>query len=148
MNFLRAFLFYSLVGLSLPIQAMAQDNKETKAERMEKIHNAKIAFISNKLNLTPEQSKQFWPVYNEYESKKDHLHKQSKVFRHVNIDEMTDQQLLEGIRKVHNVRQKELNLEKEYTDQLLKVLSVRQVVNLYKAEREFTRALLHKIKNR
>ncbi len=61
---------------------------------------------------------------------------------------MTDQQLLEGIRKVQNVRQKELNLEKEYTDRLLKVLSVRQVVNLYKAEREFTRALLHKIKNR
>ncbi len=115
---------------------------------MEKIHNAKVSFIGEKLNLSGDQAKQFWPVYNDYESKRQELRHKSRPFRNTKLEDLSDQQMLEGIKAMQNVQQMELNLEKEYTDRFLKILTVRQVVEFHKAEREFTKALLQKMDSR
>ena len=39
----------------------------------EKVEAQKIAFITNALNLTPEESQKFWPLYNEYSAKEKEL---------------------------------------------------------------------------
>ena len=36
-------------------------------ERMERIRSVKIDFIGKRLNLTPQQSSRFWPMYERYE---------------------------------------------------------------------------------
>ena len=38
-------------------------------EIQEKIKAQKIAFITDKLELTSEEAQQFWPIYNEFEAK-------------------------------------------------------------------------------
>lgn len=130
---------------SLPALVNAQGQADSRSERMEKIHNAKVAFIGEKLSLTSDQAKQFWPVYNEYENKRHDLRHKSRPFRNTNLETLSDQQMLEGIKVMQNVQQMELNLEKEYSDRFLKILTVRQVVQFHKAEREFTKALLQKM---
>jgi hypothetical protein len=35
-------------------------------QRQEKIQALKIAFITQKLKLTPAEAEKFWPVYNQY----------------------------------------------------------------------------------
>ena len=40
-----------------------------KAEMKEKIKSLKISFITENLELTSEEAQQFWPVYNNYESR-------------------------------------------------------------------------------
>ncbi len=35
--------------------------------RAEKIQSLKIAFITQKLQLTPDEAQKFWPVYNQYD---------------------------------------------------------------------------------
>lgn len=142
------FLFPLLLSLCFCIGAQAQDASGKGQEGVDKIQTAKVAFIGGELNLTPEQEKQFWPVYNHYQKQREALWVDNRPFKNRNLDELTDQQLLEGIRTVQANRQRELNMEKEYTDRLLKILTVRQVVDLHRAEREFTRTLLKKIENK
>ena len=43
----------------------AQDGDETRAE---KIQALKIAFITQKLQLTADEAQKFWPVYNQYDN--------------------------------------------------------------------------------
>lgn len=145
MNNLRTLLLSGLLFFSLPALVIAQNQGNSRAERMEKIHNAKVAFIGEKLSLSGEQAKQFWPVYNEYENKRHELRHKSRPFRNTKLEDLSDQQMLDGIKAMQNVQQMELNLEKEYTDRFLKILTVRQVVQFHKAEREFTKVLLQKM---
>ena len=42
---------------------LAQDNKE----QFERIETAKVAFISNRLDLSPQEAQRFFPIYNQYQ---------------------------------------------------------------------------------
>jgi hypothetical protein len=60
-------IFLSAVILSLP--AIAQ--RRMTGSEFEQFKSQKIAFITEKLNLTPKEAQAFWPVYNQYEIEKD-----------------------------------------------------------------------------
>ena len=50
----------------MPFRIKAQDpGDETRAE---KIQSLKIAFITQKLQLTTDEAEKFWPVYNQYDN--------------------------------------------------------------------------------
>lgn len=42
---------------------LAQDNKG----QFERIETAKVAFISNRLDLSPQEAQKFFPIYNQYQ---------------------------------------------------------------------------------
>ena len=42
-------------------------------DRFEKIRTLKTAYITQELSLTPSEAEKFWPVYNEYDSKRTKL---------------------------------------------------------------------------
>jgi hypothetical protein len=44
------------------------------------------------------------------------------------------------------LRQEELDLEKSYSDKFLKVLKAKQMIEFYRAEKEFTKILLKRLK--
>ena len=58
---------------------------------------------------------------------------------------MTDQQLRDNFTQSFNTRQQELNLEKEYFDKFQKVISLRQVAQLFQAERDFTKEVIKRV---
>ena len=53
-------------------------SKTGKEKITEKVEAHKIAFITNELNLTPEESQKFWPIYNEYSAKERDLRPEFK----------------------------------------------------------------------
>ncbi len=90
-------------------------------EEMQRIQDAKIAIITNRLNLTPEQSTGFWPVYNEYSQKRREIHRaQRKIINDKKAEGKTDEQVLNNLKEVQDLKQKELDLEKEYQNQVFK----------------------------
>lgn len=118
-------------------------------EEMQKIQDAKVAIITNRLNLTSEQSAGFWPVYNEYAQKRRDLHRaQRKIINDRKAEGKTDEQVLENLKEVQEIKQKELDLEKEYQNRFLKIITANQVVELYKAERTFNEMLIQRLKQR
>ncbi|NBC24749.1 MAG: hypothetical protein GVX78_03945, partial [Bacteroidetes bacterium] len=45
----------------------------------EKIESQKVAFITNELNFTPKEAREFWPLYNEHQGKKEELLSQHRT---------------------------------------------------------------------
>ena len=52
-----------------------------KTNAQEKLQAARIALITERLGLTPEQAQQFWPIYNEYAEQRRSLHREFKQAR-------------------------------------------------------------------
>jgi len=94
--------------------AMAQDGT--------KLENLKIAYLTKKLNLTPEEAQRFWPVYNQYA---DELHKvRSEANQNQEGEIATDEKIL--------------NLRKRYNGEFNKVLPPQKVNQLFRSEKEFS----------
>ncbi|QNF33594.1 hypothetical protein HUW51_13005 [Adhaeribacter swui] len=145
--FLMFLIFTSALTQAQPSRGFKEQTDQQRQERMEKIKNAKIAYLTDKLQLTTEQAQKFWPVYNAYEAERRQARVKPRLMKEANLETMSDTQLREAITEMHNVRQNELNVEKQYVDKFLKVISVKQLATLYRSEREFTRVLLKKLDN-
>ena len=117
-------------------------------DRSENVEAAKVAYITDKIELTPEQAQKFWPVYNEYESKRRELMRNYRGGYRRNLDEVSEQEAKERIEEMFDTKEKELALEKEYVAKYQRIISTKQVIQLYRAEREFTKLLLKRLDNR
>jgi hypothetical protein len=121
--------------------------KAQKPETMKKIEAAKIALITERLNLTPEQAEKFWPVYREYGQKNREIRKDfnaaRKDFDPNTASEEENKKMLE---MANTVKRQQLDLEQEYSQRILKVITTRQLNNLRKAEDDFKEMLLRRIK--
>lgn len=137
-------LFSSLV-LSLLIQA--QPPKSQK----EKIESLRIAFITNKLALTPDEAKTFWPVYNQYTKELENLRKNFKSsvdLESVDFTKLTNAEAEKTINEVVGQKQAELDIQKKYVQEFKKVLPATKVLLLLKTEADFRKLLLEKLKEK
>ncbi len=136
---------------SLAFAQPGEADRMNKGERKEKVEAMKVAYITNKLELTPTEAQQFWPVFNEYESKvqtiRQSRRKDSKDGME-NLDQLNDKEVEAFIDSEVGFRQKELDVLKEYHAKFKSVLPIRKVAKLYRAQEDFKRELLKKIQER
>jgi hypothetical protein len=145
-NLLTILLF---LLLALPAVAQQDANAEEPPEAQaadpkvrEKINAARVAYITERLGLTSEEAEKFWPVYREYVQKRIELRKQFREARKSGQDEKN---LLDLDLKI---KQQELDLEKDYSGRLQKVISAQKLMTLRQAETDFRRLLLRQIQQR
>ena len=112
----------------------------------ERVKTMKITFITNKLELTPTQAEKFWPIYNENQTKQQQLRKSYGGNRNISL--MSDDEVERHIERRFELDEKLLNLKKEYFQKLKTAISIRQIANLVKVEREFKTKLLREIQQR
>ena len=141
-SFFRA-LCPALLLLSAAPAAHAQGGR--KGQRLAQLENAKIAFITTRVGLTQEQAQRFWPVYNEFLAKRRDLNRSGRLLRRDVTEGMSDQQIRDNFTQSFALRQQELNLEKEYFEKFQKVISLRQVAQLFMAERDFTKEVIKRV---
>ena len=150
--FSSVFRLLSVAALLLALAPAAQaqgglGGGGRRAQRLGQLENAKIAFITNRVSLTQEQAQKFWPLYNEFSDRRREINRTGRMLRRDITEGMTDQQLRENFTQSFNSRQQELNLEKEYFDKFQKVISLRQVAQLFQAERDFTKEVIKRVAN-
>jgi len=141
-NILACFLFLSIIT---SVHAQKHGEKDFRQSR-EKIEAAKIGFLTSKLDLTREQAIAFWPVYNEYSDKRFAIKEsmlKNKMRRPSDDDKEVDWE--KRLEELSNMRKKEFELEDEYKAKFLKIISAKQVISLFKAEREFMDMLRSRI---
>ncbi|OON67003.1 hypothetical protein B0919_20365 [Hymenobacter sp. CRA2] len=127
---------------------MAQRPGGGQGPRTERLENARIAYITDKISLTPDQAQRFWPLFNEFTDKRRELRKQTKMgLRGQDFTAMSDKDIRAALDQQFKLRQSEINLEKEYVDRFQKVITLRQVAQLLQAERDFTKALIQRLDN-
>lgn len=129
---------------------MAQDQPETEQDpkTVEKINALRIAYISEKLGLTTEQAEKFWPVYREFSDKRKEL-RQELIGARKQLKQGQDPSKDEALMKLGlELKQRELDLEKTYSERLLKVITAQQILNLRKAEGDFHQMIRDQIQQR
>ena len=104
---------------------------QVKAQNGEKIQALKIAFITQKLQLTPDEAQKFWPVYNQYDNE------------------------IRGIETTINPNdgplvkeEKLLDVRKKYLTSFEKILGPDKTNRLFNAERDFRGILIRRLQNR
>jgi len=121
---------------------MAQGRKQP----LERIHAAKMAYITDRLRLNGQQAASFVPVYKDYEQEVKTLRqsyfKKYKGTKAFDRDDATSRQYIDDDL---NYQQQVIELKRRYNDQFLKFISAQQLSELYKAEREFKQKLLKKL---
>ncbi len=153
------FVAMMVMVLVLPAQTQEQDKEksEQNSERMakdrqemgEKIKASKIAFITENVDLTPEEAEKFWPVYNEYEKKREEathsLMGRFKGHKDGNWDDFSDEEAESMMEDRFKQEEALLELKKEYHKKFLDILSARKVMKLYKTEDMFKRQLMERL---
>ena len=121
----------------------AFSQKDARDKIGEKIKIQRIAFITQRLSLTEAEAQQFWPVFNEYTDKLQQIRKQPKPEKP--FDELEDADVEKQITAQFEREAKELELKKEYFQRLKKVISVKKIAKLYRAEKDFRGELVKQL---
>lgn len=133
-------LFFVLIAFASIISVYAQPDGSRIKSRVE-AH--RIGFITQRLSLTPEESQQFWPLYNQYTDKVQQIRNSVKLEKQ--LDEMNDADIEKLIIGQMDKETRELDLRKEYYQKFKKVISVKKIAKLYKAERDFKAEMLKQL---
>ncbi|HEY8689987.1 MAG TPA: hypothetical protein VIM07_12190 [Chitinophagaceae bacterium] len=120
-------LFLVLITASFSL-VKAQDDKD---KRSEKIQALKIAFITQKIELTSDEAQKFWPVYNRYETEIRQAYRDSR-----NGGDAIDNE------------EKVLNVKKKYRAEFIKVIGQPKTTILFNSEREFRGVLMRHLKDK
>jgi hypothetical protein len=116
---MKKIILLILVYGGIVLSTMAQeDNDQKNAGRLQAY---KIAFLTKKLNLSPEEAQRFWPIYNKYED-------ELRAARIENRQNQTSEIVRE---------EKILNIRKKYNGEFTKALSTEKVNTLFRSEKEF-----------
>jgi hypothetical protein len=115
---------------------------------MERIHAAKMAYITDRIKLTADQSAQFVPVYNEYEQELRQIRRAYHNKYKVSDAEQDDMEARRKLEDDLDYQQQVIELKRKYNERFLKVLSGKQVSDMYAAEKEFRTMLLKRLKQR
>lgn len=107
----------------------------------EKVESMRIAFITHRLALTPDESERFWPVYHSYR------HDLATLRRNFYpMDDGTDPHL--SADKQVDFEQKKLDLKKRYIPQFEAAIGKEKVNKLVGAEEDFKKMLVQIVRNR
>ena len=140
-----------LLSLFVTAVAVAQEEepvvKDPKAQ--EKIKAARIAFITERLGLTPAEAEKFWPVYREFSMKREELRQQYRENRkNPDPNKTVEQNEKDALDLSLKLKQRELDLEKEYSGKLLNAVPAQKVMALRGAEHDFRKLLIDQIQKR
>lgn len=138
----------SVIVLILAIVSVALAQPGQRGERaQEKMEAFKIAFFTERLQLSPDESKAFWPLFNQFENERDAL-KDKFDLEGQKLELMSDKDVEAAIMQHIEMEEQLVKLRRDYVRRFMEVLPVRKVAMLQRIDTEFKRALLEEIKKR
>lgn len=112
--------------------------------KKDKIDALRVSFITKKVVFTNQESQAFWPLYNEMNDKLDASRKTFKLQYNAktNYDFATDKEAEAYLAAEVNLKQKEFEIYRDYYDKFKKILPVKKVAAVKRAEEDFKKELI------
>lgn len=136
---LKHILVFVLAVFAIQL-SYAQPGKPDRVEAL------KVSFITEKINLSPQEAQGFWPLYNEYNDKIKFARKNFRQQYGTVTDFKTDKEAEDYLSAELKLRQTEVDLQKEYFEKFKKILGSKKTGLLRKAEEEFKKEIIKTIK--
>lgn len=142
---MKKILALSIVLIALIcFNSVAQDEEALPRDpaAREKINAARVAYITERLALTPAEAEKFWPLYREFTEKQRTLKHQFNQAKREGkpADELLDLE--------YKLKQQNLDLEKEYSGKIRQTISSEKIMGLRRAEEDFRKLVLHQVQQR
>ena len=140
--FIFAFVLLSQVLLHAQVSS---------GEKQEKIEQIKMDFLKQKMDLSASEAQAFWPVYNDFQQKRESLRKQrDEAFKKEkdNVDALSDKDAELFADNELSFKQKDVDLQKDFEKKLKLIISSKKIAKYYLAEEEFRRKLAELIKQK
>ncbi len=138
-----------ILVILLVTHAMPGKSQEIPRSTLERFNAQRIAFFTERLRLTPEESQKFWPVYNEYQDEKNKIiERRRELTKNLiqNQRTLSDNEIEELGDKYVATMIEEAELLTTYHARFKEVLPIRKVPRIYYTENQFKTYLLRQIK--
>ncbi len=117
----------------------------------DKIKTLKIAFITERLNLSSEEAQTFWPIYNDHETKIEALRKKERIEMRGKlgyIETLSDKEVNDLLDAYIAMEEERNKLNRAFFEELRNVISAKKTFMLIKAEKDFKKRLIKQIQQR
>ncbi|HEY0900159.1 MAG TPA: hypothetical protein VGD90_12560 [Sphingobacteriaceae bacterium] len=136
-------LFINILFMLLLAAPAFSQNRGKGHGKHEEIEAIKAAYITKKLDLSSEEAKSFWPVYNDYQRELGAIMRERRQNFKSGGGNPSNR-----LNADFDYEGRVLALKKSYQKEFSKVLPPQKVLTLYRAEREFREQLIKELKER
>lgn len=145
-HFLLCLILLFSIGIS-----QAQYKGHHKKEYNKKIKAYRISYFTEELDLTVEEAERFWPLYRQYDKRKDSLHR-SYFHRHKtlrdSLSEITEEQALQLLEQQQHKETLLLQQKKEQIEAFIRIIGPKKTFKLMHLEHRFRQRLIEKIRKK
>lgn len=134
-KFLLILIMFSCYG-----QINAQHDKE-------RIEALKTAFITQEMEMSNKIAQKFWPVYNEYETRKWELHGEEDN-KLKDTECVNEQEAEKMLAEYLDIERREYVIKKQFFEDLKEIFSAKEIIKLHRLEDEFHKKLIREYRER
>jgi hypothetical protein len=131
------------MGSGLSIKAQPGDQKG-------KFHEEKVSFFNEKLNLSDEKAKLFWPIHEDFHYRNMKINEDERTllnYFNCNSEAMSDKEVDETITKFMDLQEKRAELMSQYHTKFVEVIGKKKTMKMYSLDREFRMYILKKFRS-
>lgn len=138
-----------LILLALTLTFITGGIAQNGDKMRERIKAQKVAFITDKLDLTPKEATKFWPIYNEAEDRIETVRTgkmrniKSKIRQNPDMPDKEADKLLQDLIAAEDEMYK---AKVDLINNLKGVIPSKKIIRLKRAEDEFNQKLLERLK--
>jgi hypothetical protein len=113
------------------------------AEAAQKVRAMKVAFITERMNLTPEEAEKFWPLQKAFEAEQKKIREKYQPER--DLSGLSEVEVEQQLNNIFEMEEQVTRLKKEYFVKFKRVLPIRKLALYYRAETEFNKGLIRSL---
>ena len=117
----------------------------------EKIKTLKVAFITERLNLSSKEAQTFWPVYNEHEENIANMQQRERReirSKMIDFNALSEDEMRSLLNQLIELQEEKHRLNVAYIKKMSDIISPKKTFLLIKAEEDFKKRLLRQIQQR
>ena len=140
-----------LLPILLFLITISLSAQQKRSERHAKIKALKVAFITEKLDLSELEAQKFWPIYNAFDDKSTKIKFQDiRKIRYKlrqGVATMSDEEANELLSQLMKAEYELHNERVKLVGKLRSVISAKKIILLKSAEDDFNKRMLERFKN-
>ena len=134
----------TLLFIAFTVTAFTQNG-----ERKEQIKSLKIAFITEKLELTEAEAQKFWPIYNAHELEMEMLRINGREKRrNLNLETLTEEKAVIALQDLMTFENEQHKLREDFIKSLMTAIPAKKIILLKVVEDQFKKRMLEELKKR
>lgn len=137
---MKKWIFVMGIALAGIVQTHAQEHPGEGAQR---VRAMKVAYITQRMNLTPEEAEKFWPLQNEFEAEQKKI--RTKYRPESNLATLPDTEIERAINNLFEMEEQIARLKRDYFSRFKRVVPIRKLAVYYRAETDFNKGLIQSL---